>query len=323
LYHAAIDGTTAVVADWKWESGVGRVFVFTRVGGTWVWQQTLTSPDPPPPYRGDGFGFAVDVHDGVIVVGQRHPWYSHGAAHVFEYRNGRWRHEAQLTGTNGWDVTVWGDFIAASGNGSSSYPGAWGKISIYQRQASGWTYTQTFRRGRDGDVGCLFGFALDMHRDVLVAGDIYSHDPCASYAHVYRRTDSTWSLEQRLSAGYGDGPEGFVAVWGDTIAIGDPAGPPSNHAKVRIFDWNGSKWVRTQTIRRPTHSFGDAVAICGDTLIVSDATRERTWAYSRSDGTWQLVGQFRVLGTGRYVAVHGQHMISAGTGKAIAYRLNL
>ena len=326
LYHAAIDGTTVVITDYEWVSGTGRAFVFSRIGGTWVWQQTLTSPDPPPPTGGDGFGFAVDIHDEVIVVGQRVPMTSGGSVHVFEYRNGRWRHAARLAAAGGRDVTVWGDFIAASAEGWLGYPGAVGKISIYERLPSGWTLSQTLRRGRDGHHGCVFGYALDMWDGVLVAGDYYSHDPCAPYVHVYRRSGSTWSREQRLWGAAGNSHlEGWVAVWGDTIAVGDPdiTGTDTAHrAKVRMFEWNGSKWVKTQIIRRNTQNFGDAVALHNDTLIVADATLERTWVYTRIGGTWQRVGRRDKAGTGRYVAVYGRHVISAGTGKAMAYRLN-
>ena len=113
-------------------------------------------------------------------------------------------------------------------------------------------------------------------------------------------------------------------VWDDTIAVGDPdlTGTDTAHrAKVRIFEWNGSKWVRTQTIRRHTQNFGDAVALHNDTLIVADATLARHWVFARTGGTWQKVSGFREPGTARYVAVYGRHLFSSGTGLAVAYRL--
>jgi len=325
LFRVATDGNTTVVADWKWESGTGRVLVFEWDGAQWVRVQTLISPDPPPTTGGDGFGSAVDVRDGVIVVGQRHPHRAGGVVHVFEYRNGKWRKADRLAAPNGEAVAVWGDAIAACGDTPPAYDGAAGSVLLYEGTAGGWAHTQTLRRGQDGEVGCRFGSALDIWEDRLVVGDYYSHDPCTAYVTVYERSGGLWGRMQRLRGMFrGAGYETSVAIWGDTIAAGDPDPPPIlGDATVHLFEWDGTRWQRAQRVRRATDFFGTAVALHQNTLVVGDSVQEKTWVFTRVDGTWRFARSLHPAGTGmgRYVAVRGGHVLTSSAGRAVAYRL--
>ena len=322
LFHVATDGATAVVGDYKWQTGTGEAHVYTWNGASWVWQQTLASPLAPPPTGGDGFGFAVDVHGDVIVVGQ----HAGGAAsaHVFEYAAGSWGHAATINEANGRGLALWGTTIAATTEV--------GSVVTYDLVGGTWTSTGSLTPATSF-AGCEFGYSIDLHEDVLVAGDYFGHEPCDPVVHVFRRNGGSWALEQELGQPSGNGYlDGWIAIWGDTIAVGDPdiTGTNTPHvAKVHVYHWTGSTWSRVQILKRPTQNFGDAVAIHDTSLVIGDATTGGTWVYTRVDdprqatsyGDWRYARYLRNgPGTGRYVAAWGPHVLTSDS-RADAYHL--
>jgi Ca2+-binding RTX toxin-like protein len=322
LFHVATDGVTSVVGDYKWQTGTGEAHVYQWNGAAWVWQQTLSSPLPPPPTGGDGFGFAVEVHNDVVVVGQHAG--GTASAHVFEHAAGSWGHTATISEANGRGLALWGTTIAATTDA--------GTVVTYDLVGGTWTSTGTLSPAT-AYSGCEFGYSIDLHKDVLVAGDYFSHDPCDPALHVFRRSGGVWGLEQELGAPSGNGYlEGWVAVWDDTIAVGDPdiTGTNTAHvAKVHVYHWIGSSWSRVQILKRPTQNFGDSVALYDTTLVVGDATTGGTWVYTRIDdprradsyGDWRYARYLRDgPGTGRYLAAWGRHVLTSDS-RADAYHL--
>ena len=322
LFHVATDGVTTVVGDYEWQTGTGRALVYSWTGAVWAWQQTLRSPLPPPAVGGDGFGFAVEVHGDVIVVGQQVGGV--GSAHVFEHAGGSWGHTATISESNGRALALWDTTIAATTDA--------GSVVTYDLAGGTWTNTGTLSPAT-AYAGCEFGYSIDLHEDVLVAGDYFSHEPCDPAVHVFRRSGGSWALEQELGAPSGNGYlEGWIAVWGDTIAVGDPdiTGTNTPHvAKVHVYHWTGSSWSRVQILRRPTQNFGDVVALHDTSLLVADATTGGTWVYTRVDdprrstsyGDYQYARYLRSgPGTGRYLAAWGPHVLTSDS-RADAYHL--
>ena len=329
-FHVATDGVTAVVSDFKWQSGTGKALVFGWDGERWAWRQTLVSPDPPPAVEGDGFGFAAAVHGDVIAIGKLA---EHTCVYVYEFRSGRWRHAATIEEANGRAIAVWDDMVAITTEvmwddapDPEIVPAT---VAIYQRGTLGWTKVGTLEPSARYD-GCEFGASIDLHREVLVVGDVHGHDPCFPKVHVFRRTGGSWRLEQELTAPGGDGNlPSWVGVWGDTIAVGDPAYKIDDVAKVHIYRWTGRYWQHLQILKRPSEGFGNSVALQGTTLAVGDYETGDTWVYTRVDnpwspgsyGTWQSARYLRNgPGTGRYVAVWGPHVLTSDN-RADAYLL--
>src|SRR5690606_13500670 len=95
-FALAVEGNLAVVGapgDPGGGSSSGRVLVFRYAGGAWTYEATL-SFGPRVMGAGDRFGFAVDIEDGVIVVGA--PLAAPdgnrcGAAFIFTEPPGGWR----------------------------------------------------------------------------------------------------------------------------------------------------------------------------------------------------------------------------------------
>jgi Ca2+-binding RTX toxin-like protein len=247
-----------------------------------------------------------------------------GSAHVFEYGGGTWSHTASISAANGRAIALWGTAIAATTDS--------GTVATYDLVGGALVSTGTLSPVTPY-AGCEFGYSIDLHDDVLVAGDSFSHDPCDPAVHVFRRGAGTWSLEQELGQPSGNGYlEGWIAVWGDTIAVGDPdiTGTDTPHvAKVHVYHWTGTTWSRVQILKRSTQNFGDAVALSDTTLVIGDATTGGTWVYTRVDnpraaasyGDWRYARYLRDgPGTGRYLAVSGPHVLTSDS-RADAYHL--
>lgn len=92
----ALDGDTACITadkDASSTSTAGVVTIFNRVGGVWVEGQRLTSPEEDGGY---GFGFDVDLRDGLLAVAEA-GGETRGLAHVyFESAPGLWEHETTM-----------------------------------------------------------------------------------------------------------------------------------------------------------------------------------------------------------------------------------
>jgi hypothetical protein len=88
-------------------AGNGVAYVYQRLEGLWQ-----LAPGPPllPPTGVSGFGGAVAIDGGVIVVGAT------GSAHVFRRQgDGTWQHEDELTGDYS-SGDLFGTAVAIDGN---------------------------------------------------------------------------------------------------------------------------------------------------------------------------------------------------------------
>lgn len=92
-----VSGETVVAGAPNASNWEGRAFIYLPdAGGTWTEHQELVKSDPD---RGDYFGQAVSVSDGVIIVGSHTPLEGvddAGAAHLFQPKAGSWSETGTL-----------------------------------------------------------------------------------------------------------------------------------------------------------------------------------------------------------------------------------
>jgi len=110
--------------------------------------------------------------------------------------------------------------------------------------------------------------------------------PNAGAVYVFTRSGSTWTQQAYIKAsntGSGDRFGTSVAISGDTIVVGAPAeasdgtGQSNNGAAsagaVYVFTRSGTTWTQQAYLKASTveagDNFGSAVAISGDTLVIS------------------------------------------------------
>lgn len=185
-------------------TGKGSASIYRRsLTGEWVFEATLTPADRQD---GDGFGSAVAVHDGTIVVGQ--PGHDDldlddlGAVEVFKRdQNGNWTRQDRITPAAdvaghglrfGNDVSVRGSRIAVGINRLSSVRSAF----LYEEPGAGsWNLSARIQSptlaGRPS-----FGAAVDLGDDRLVVGapDANTRGFRSGTAFVFdRATDGSWT----------------------------------------------------------------------------------------------------------------------------------
>lgn len=231
-------------------SKAGSAYIFKRdVDGTWNEIQKIVASDRA---EGDEFGFSVDVHGDLIVVGAHYCstnalgfGYSFhaGAVYIFEEN----------------DAGVWVELqkMAASDR--------WGN--------PGFEYVEE-------DWNWRYGESVGVWEDYIVVGSQF-----AAKAYVYERAGDTWSEAEKLTypgISWLD-RAGIVAIDGTTIVLGAQTwdyteiwgeGELMNSGGAAVFDRNDGtgNWEFTEMIvnadRDAGDHFGIDVAIDGDYIAV-------------------------------------------------------
>jgi hypothetical protein len=291
----------------------GRVGVFTRKDGVWKRTGTFVSPAPR---EGGVFGRLVALeNDGAIVADGT-------TLYVYKY-----------TSSTGWKIVQWVkapksdgtslsfslDFrcntVAAAARSDSHQ-----FVYLYDRLADGTLAFKARLTSPTGDSTKEFGDSVAVDCNLAVVGEPAS----ASYpsndtgsAYVYRRTNGTWRLAQRLVSNDGAGGDQFgsaVAINQQTVFVGAPRAhrevePGGNFARegvTYIFSLNSGSYGITDELH-PTADqnngygeFGRQIRATDDRLFVGahefqyadDGLRPENFifTYSRSGGTASAVG---------------------------------
>jgi drug/metabolite transporter superfamily protein YnfA len=237
----------------------GATYVFVRNGAVWSQQDYLKAEDPQ---FGAFFGSAVAISGDTVVVGAawednpgiNPPDNDAGAVHVF-VRGGTktWSLQAHLVIANSWYYTYFGTAVA-------------GDTLVIGAPGEGGTSSPAYQAGA---------------------------------AYVFVRSGTVWHKQTFLQA---SAPEEYnyfgssVAISGDTVAVGAPYHwsvpwpfDGVNDAGIAyVFDHyeSGWRWRATLTAANAEEydSFGDAIAISGDTVVVG-ATSEDSDGSSPANNT--------------------------------------
>ncbi len=320
----------------------GAAYVYVRNGTTWTQEAYLKASNPDPQ---DGFGWSVAVSGNTVVVGalqegssatgvngdesDNHAWYN-GAAYVFVRNGADWSQQAYLkasyTEANnvflrfGSSVAVSGDTVVVGAPGESSNA-----------------------TGVDGDQS-----------DNSAAN--------SGAAYVFVRSDTSWSQQAYLKASNTGADDRFgssVAVSGDTVVIG-AAGEDSSATGVNgnqndssaidsgaayIFARSGATWSQQAYLKasntRAGDSFGGAVAVSGDTVVIGAAGEDSNatgvngnqndssaidsgaaYIFARSGATWSQQAYLKASNTdaqdrfGIPVAVSGDTVVVGANGES-------
>jgi hypothetical protein len=313
-----ISGNIIVVGDGfddQFSPDSGAAYAFIRVNGTWdgTWVKTqrLVSSDIE---ASDQFGLSVAVSGNTIVVGApgedtrvnisggQSLGNSNGAAYVFVTNNGgiTWTQQAKLLATPNSDVDTFGYSVDIDGDtiivGVPLGDGAVnsGEITIFDRTGTTWTQTQTFSLGtsnfRLGDVVKISGNIA-----VATAGNL-------SRVISYSRINGTWGQRQTLTNSSANQFGANLALDYKTLVVSaayEDIGGLVDAGAVYVYNTTdeGVTWTLQQKLTGSISNqrFGNAVALDGDTLIISDwapapnNTRQSTvYLYTRTEGVWTL-----------------------------------
>jgi hypothetical protein len=159
----------------------------------------------------------------------------------------------------------------------------------------------------DGAQGDQFGNTVALAGDTLIVGAggvAVGDNPSQGAAYVFVRSNTTWSLQQRLVANDGADGDGFgfrVALAGDTAVVGayfaTVDGKPQQGAAY-VFVRTGTTWSQQQKLvandGAKGDQFGQSLALVGDTTLIGAPFANGTtgwqgaaYVFMRSDTTWQ------------------------------------
>lgn len=318
----------------------GSVYVFTRSGTTWAQEAKLVAADGA---RNHFFGASLDLSGETALVGA--PFdnsllgFRRGSAYVFTRVGGTWVQQAKIVPATGEPYDQFGASVALSGDtaligsegddvGGNSDQGA-----AYVFTGSGPAWVQQARLlATDGGERDRFGAAVALVDGIAMvgaAGDTVGGAASRGSAYMYTRVGAAWTQQARLLAADGAADDTFgsvLAISGDSLLVGAPGDDlvaNANQGSAYLYTRVGTTW--TPQVKLATgdgagfDSFGDSVAIFGDTALVgapfddigASTDRGAAYIFIRTDATWTM--QAKLLASdgqsgerfGSSVALHG------------------
>jgi hypothetical protein len=314
-FSVSIDGDYALIGACDDDDnglGSGSAYVFKRSGTTWTEEDKLTALDGAPV---DRFGFSVSIDGDYAIIGadcDDDNGFNSGSAYIFKRSGTTWDQQAKLLASDGWADDVFGNSVSI--NGDYALIGAYGDYngrvrtgSAYVFKRSGTTWTEEDKlTASDGASDDLFGNSVSINGDYALIGACHDDDngPESGSAYVFKRSGTTWTEEDKLTAsdgasGSGDGFGSSVSIDGDYALIGarDDNDNGFDSGSAYIFKRSGTTWDQQAKLLASDGAsgdgFGSSVSIDGDYALIGayhdfDNGPESGSAYvfKRSGTTW-------------------------------------
>ena len=279
------------------------------------------------PLVGQGFGTAIAVREGEVLVGESLNERSPGYVHVYRRGgDGAWTRTQRLEASDATTGDHFGRFIAVDGNdaliGATVWNESTGAVYAFERGRDGaWREVQRFT---PADVVPADAFGRLVARDGDVAAvATWGHQESAGAVYVLRRgRDGRWSQEAKLMAS--DSREGLwfgqsLDLRGDLLVAGAPQAD-GNRGAVYVFR-RGADGLWTEAARlavsdaAENYGFGNAVLIRGDRLLVgavgADEYTGRVHVYAEGASGWRQEGTLLPFDAAQY-AQFGAALHDAG-----------
>lgn len=180
-FDLAVQGDLAVVGsvggNGSGNSRFGAAYVYRYDGQSWSQEQFIV-PSDADVY--DGFGSAVAVDDGVIVIGARgdeDAGHEAGSAYVFRYDGTQWVEEQKLTASDANNAHHFGDAVAL--HGDLAVVGAWGHQSnagsayVFAFDGTGWAEREQWV-AFNAAPSDRFGESVAVWDDFGVVGSVFN-----------------------------------------------------------------------------------------------------------------------------------------------------
>lgn len=261
----SIWGSTLVVGAYSVHPDRGAAYVYQRSASGWHPTATIHDPDPGGPRY---FGFAVAVSGSTVLIGAPGVRNGRGAAFVYVFSGGRWRHQATLPAPGGghdafgWSVALSGSTAIIGGLTANN--GAGGAY-VYIRSGSAWS----LRASLAGPAGGSFGESVRIEPGIAVvaAPDAHNH---RGALYVYGRSPSGWRQQQVITDLAGAELGAAAAISAGTVVFS--ALDQAEDGPVYVYARAGSRWrhqaTLTDPVRSPDSAFGVGVAVSGDRLLI-------------------------------------------------------
>ncbi|MYB92867.1 T9SS type A sorting domain-containing protein [Candidatus Poribacteria bacterium] len=346
----AIDGDTALVGAHrinKPTADAGSVYVFERLGNSWIQTAHLTAPDAT---KFAYFGFSVGIDEDTAIIGATRDdeaGSDAGAAYVFVRKGVQWTFQEKLLGNNtesddnfGYAVDVDGDFAIVT---SPKNKGG-GAAYIYQREGTKWQQKRNRVRIRmipiDPDGASAFGTSVDINGETAVIGAIGGKvgQDLVGAAYVFTRNEPPfWNQHTKLVSSDSRGGDqlGFaVAISGSEVIAGAPkhsAGGLASGAAYIYEQKEDGAWIESIKLSdgetASEDQFGISVAISGN-FAISGAQQDddiapnagAAYVFERSGTLWLQRAKFTANDAkagdlfGNTVSINGETVVIGAPG---------
>ncbi|MEM1449080.1 MAG: hypothetical protein AAF957_13820 [Planctomycetota bacterium] len=311
------DGETAAIRQREIRPGGSQrnhVRMYERDGVSLAFTELLE--DPTAPFSiGFGASMAIQADELVVSAPGTLPGFP-GQFYVYRRFVGGWgvdqivySNGASLYGSRfGSTVKLEGDVLMAAAPFADVTPGngSEGTVVVHERQPTGWVETQRLTMPGPGSSR-FFGTGLDVHGDQAVIG-APGHEVATERtggAWIFRRTGSTWALEDELQPVLPPEDEskfGFVvAIEGDVAAVAAQTatvGGLTRAGRVYVFERTPTGWVETANLTAQTPgafdlfgatlSFSQGVLAVGSQRFVHSDSEGEVHVFRRDASGWQL-----------------------------------
>jgi hypothetical protein len=274
-------------------AAAGAAYVFRRSNALWTQESKLTLQNPA---ASDQFGASVAVQAQTALVGA--PFrdatgaVNSGAACIFVYSGSAWNHQATLASPApaasdnlGYAVALHSDTALVGAPGplpDTTTPPAPGKALVFSRTGSSWGLQATLQAVEPSSTDDGFGTALALHNDTALVGAPFRATLAgteAGAAYVFKRTNSSWSQQSRLTpadAASGDRFGSAVALDQSMALVGAPfktTAGNQNAGVAYVFSATSTGWAQQAQLTSaldstPADYFGTSVALASDTALV-------------------------------------------------------
>src|SRR5262245_38748501 len=311
----ALSGDTLVVGaegdDIGGSFDVGSTYVFAYNGTVWTQRRKLTADDGAAV---DRFGHVVAISGDTVVVGVPLDDIAtnkdQGSAYVFVICANNHVQQQQLIASDGATNDSFGLSVALSGDTAvigapfDDVVGAdQGSAYVFVRSGATWMQQKKLTAD-DGAANDLFGYAVAISGDTVVAGAPFNANTRQGSAYVFVRSGGVWTQQKKLIATDGAAGDQFgasVALSGDTVVVGAPnddIGANVDQGSAYVFTRTGADWTQQKKLTAADGAasdfFGFSVAVSSDTVVVGapnddiDADVDQGWAYifTRSGAVW-------------------------------------
>ncbi len=291
----ALAGDTLAVQAVDVEDYHGALHILTRQDAIWTETQVLTPSDST---ADDGFGNAVALAGEVLAAGAPNANDLQGAVYLFARHDGLWAETQVLTASNGAPWDYFGSALALEGQtlaiGANEKDDTKGAVYIFTYNGSVWAEQQILTAS-DGAIGDFFGNAIALAGDTLAVG-AHGRNGVEGAVYIFARNGDIWEEVQILTASDGAAWDmiglGLTLVE-DMLVVGVDAKNDYRGA-VYVFERAGGIWTEMEILTArdgaADDEFGSAVALSGDTLVVSapgkwDSTGT-AYLWQRDAGGW-------------------------------------
>jgi hypothetical protein len=286
-WSVGIRGDTAMIGAFAEGEGAdlfrGAVYVFERIGASWVETQKLQSSDGDAQ---DHFGFSLSFDGGTLLVGAKQAGpgdVTGGAVYAFVSDGAAWLEQAKLfdpltepSDSFGSSVSLCGEraLIGARSDGT-------GSAYTFVRSGETWTLEQKLEPS-DPTEPSLFGWSVTLWgRTAAIGAPQKETDgiPQRGALYIFTLDQGTWSETQRIVPAdtHQDSMFGKSAVMvGNTLLVGAELDVLGGLLRGVVFElrpdnglWQDVQWFAAP-VGQSLDNFGEALALDGERALVGN-----------------------------------------------------